>query len=517
MHRSVLAAVLAAGCLIPAAHAQLRVATWNISNYSGGRTTAIQTVVYGSFEGRSMSPDVIAAQEILSAAANTAFLAALNTAPGSPGDWAAAPFVDGADTDAGLYYRTSKATLIGNRTWTIAVGSSDPNNQPRNTYRYDLRPVGYAADSAAVSLYSVHMKAGNATTDNARRLVEAQRIRDNATGINTNGPGSAKPIPYQFMVLGDMNMQSSSQTSYQKFIASEANNLGRFFDPILTPGSWNNSVSFRFVHTQDPSGAGGMDDRHDQILIGAGLRDNAGLDYLGLPLPYSTSTWNDPNHSYRAWGNDGTSFDFNMRTIGNTMVGPVIAQAIIDCAPGGGHIPVFLDLLVPAKVASDAVLDFGILDLNDPAQLPLHVFNAANTLLWSTNGASALNYTLTATVGFSVATGPFADAPGGLGNLHDVTLDTSTPGLKLGTLTIASDDPDQPTRLVTLLAEVRQPAPACPPDFNGDGVVDFFDYDDFVACFEGSCTQGLDADFNRDGVVDFFDYDDFVLAYETGC
>jgi hypothetical protein len=55
----------------------------------------------------------------------------------------------------------------------------------------------------------------------------------------------------------------------------------------------------------------------------------------------------------------------------------------------------------------------------------------------------------------------------------------------------------------------------CPADFNGDGFLDFFDYDDFVLAFETG--GGLEADFNRDGFVDFFDYDDFVRAFETGC
>jgi len=57
----------------------------------------------------------------------------------------------------------------------------------------------------------------------------------------------------------------------------------------------------------------------------------------------------------------------------------------------------------------------------------------------------------------------------------------------------------------------------CPSaDFNADGFVDFFDYDDYVACFEGFGAPGCDADFNGDGFVDFFDYDDFVYAFE-GC
>jgi|GEM_PF-2039365 len=58
----------------------------------------------------------------------------------------------------------------------------------------------------------------------------------------------------------------------------------------------------------------------------------------------------------------------------------------------------------------------------------------------------------------------------------------------------------------------------CPADFNGDGFVDGFDYDDFVACFEGeACPIGKSADFNGDGFPDGFDYDDFVTAFEEGC
>ena len=62
------------------------------------------------------------------------------------------------------------------------------------------------------------------------------------------------------------------------------------------------------------------------------------------------------------------------------------------------------------------------------------------------------------------------------------------------------------------------PAPQCPADFNGDGFLDFFDYDDYVNCFEtGVCPPGKTADFNGDAFVDFFDYDDYVTAFETGC
>jgi hypothetical protein len=58
----------------------------------------------------------------------------------------------------------------------------------------------------------------------------------------------------------------------------------------------------------------------------------------------------------------------------------------------------------------------------------------------------------------------------------------------------------------------------CPADFNADGFLDFFDYDDFVACFEtGVCPPNASADFNEDGFADFFDYDAFVASFESGC
>jgi len=55
---------------------------------------------------------------------------------------------------------------------------------------------------------------------------------------------------------------------------------------------------------------------------------------------------------------------------------------------------------------------------------------------------------------------------------------------------------------------------SCAADFNDDGVVDFFDYLDFVAAFS---SNDWDADFNVDGVVDFFDYLDFVADFSSGC
>ena len=87
-----------------------------------------------------------------------------------------------------------------------------------------------------------------------------------------------------------------------------------------------------------------------------------------------------------------------------------------------------------------------------------------------------------------------------------------TPGPKSATLTITSDDPDQPTRLVMLIGDVLMPF--CAADFNHDGDVNFFDYLDFADAYSANDPS---ADFNHDGEINFFDYLDFVDAYSAGC
>ncbi len=82
----------------------------------------------------------------------------------------------------------------------------------------------------------------------------------------------------------------------------------------------------------------------------------------------------------------------------------------------------------------------------------------------------------------------------------------------------ASAIPGGPDAILSADAQWLSVAPCCTADFNADNFVDFFDFDDFVACFEGgACRPDLSADFNADGFVDFFDFDDFVRAFESGC
>ncbi|MCC5824214.1 MAG: hypothetical protein LAT64_12615 [Phycisphaerales bacterium] len=54
----------------------------------------------------------------------------------------------------------------------------------------------------------------------------------------------------------------------------------------------------------------------------------------------------------------------------------------------------------------------------------------------------------------------------------------------------------------------------CPADFNGDGLVNFFDVSAFIAAFNN---QDPAADINGDGLWNFFDVSAFITLFNAGC
>ncbi|HTQ09639.1 MAG TPA: dockerin type I domain-containing protein [Fimbriimonadaceae bacterium] len=325
----------------------IRVCTWNVSEFTGtDRLTDIQTVLFASGPVGAMEPDIVIAQEIQSPSAASAFVGALNAI--EPGQWAVTyGSLTGTDStsDSAIFYKPGRVTLYDAPFKVAPAGGT--SGQPRDSWRFDFTINGDANPNEVLAIYDSHMKAGSTSDDQSRRQIEAQHIRADSNALPSN---------FLFLFGADTNIQASTQTAYQTMVSAGTSTRGEFFDPISSPGTWNNNGSFRYIHTQDPIGEGGMDDRFDQILICSGLTGSTGTHYIGqYGTPYSTTTWNDPNQSYRCWGNDGTSFNTSLTVTGNQMVGPAIAQAIINAASPagttpGGHCPVFLDLHYDALI-----------------------------------------------------------------------------------------------------------------------------------------------------------------------
>ncbi len=401
--------------LAPAFPAQaLRVMSYNLLNYSGARDAEFRIVL------EETAPDVVVVQEILSQAAVGNFLGnVLNFL--EPGEWSAAVFTNGADTDNGLFYRTDRVDTLSH---------FDVETELRQIDEWRIRPAGYASPEAELRLYSVHLKASQGSQEEAQRLAEVTLMRARMETF---------PAGQNYVVLGDFNIYTSGEDPYQYMLSPAHGLAGVVQDPIGMPGSWHESPAFAAIHTQSPRTAsfgggatGGLDDRFDMLLRGPALGDDEGLDLLEA--------------SYTPFGNDG--LHFNIALIdppANQSVPQFVAQALHDASD---HLPVFADFQLPPIVVAAASLEFDIALVGAAVSRTLLVANGA--LL----PADELDYTLTAPSGFAAPGGPFAAEGGAPANAHLVGMDTGAAGVRSGNLAIASDDLDAPSKPVALTGEV---------------------------------------------------------------
>jgi endonuclease/exonuclease/phosphatase family metal-dependent hydrolase len=446
--RLVLFLAVSAALVQPAS--ALKVCTYNATNFPDGyaaRVDAFRTVM------DSINADVIVLQEVDSwQAANLFRDDILNYS--EPGKYRRMPFTNGPDTDNACFFKPAVLD-------SLDAGYLDTGVRYTNWYKF--RPDGYASSDAEFVILSTHLKAGSASSDQDERLEETTVIRNY---LNNFPSGS------NFMVAGDFNIQASSEASYQMLIGFLTDNDGRCKDPISTGGTWHDNYSLRYTHTQSPRvdggswTGGGMDDRFDFILVSYALDDDDGLDYV--------------TNTYVPFGNDGLRFNLDINNPPNQIVSAAVADALYDSAD---HIPVFLQLQLPAKIYAPTILDFDDYIVGTTAERSLTVQNAAGA------PASALQYSMTAPAGFGAPGGSFvlfADTQ----QDHTISMDTSTTGVRSGDLTISSNDLDTPDWDVALsgrVVEHANPSLAAPGvvlsdtvDFGSHGIGTFDDQSFFV-------------------------------------
>jgi hypothetical protein len=371
------------------------------------------------------------------------------------------------------------------------------NQQPRQTVRYGLRPIGYDS-SADLYVYNSHMKADDGSAEEARRLVEAKAIRTNYTTL---------PAGTHAIYAGDFNFYRSTDDAFEWLTMP---GTGQAHDPIDRVGSWNNSSSFADVHTQSPCNDstaicvgtnGGLDDRFDFQFVTAGLLDGEGLSYI--------------SGSYHAFGNNGSTFNqnINQRNASNqlintyqfTGVSSFSKAEILDALwSAADHLPVVADYQLPAVLQAVAADVPATLTVGQEFSLAVTVSNAANVL--AAIGADELDYSLTTS---GAVSGTFFDqfdlALGG-GNTHLVTLDTSAAGIKSGMITIASTSQAVQNGLVNIPVNFHVVPLPLSGDYNQNGVVDAADYLLWRDTLGQSVANGSDADGNGNGTIDEADY-----------
>jgi hypothetical protein len=162
-----------------------------------------------------------------------------------------------------------------------------------------------------------------------------------------------------------------------------------------------------------------MDDRFDVQLVTGEFLDGEGLSY-------------SPG-SYHVLGNNNTHQCCNFSISTGSGAAPAVLAALETASD---HLPVIADYQLPAILEADIGIVPESLAVGQLYELPVTVRNAANVL--SALGADELDY---AGITSGDLIGMFSGTGFALGgaNSHLVALDTSSPGLKSGIITVSSN------------------------------------------------------------------------------
>jgi len=282
----------------------VKIMTYNLLNYpdvdSAIRNPNFRKVI------RNSNPDILVVQEMTSLAGMNGFLSNVMNAYGNV--YSMGTFIDGTDTDNGIFFRTSKFSFISNTRIRTSL---------RDINEFKIVHINYPADT--LRIFSVHLKSSGGAVNENQRASEVDSLRKFTSTLPANS---------FYMVVGDFNIYGDYEPAYFK-LRQVTNGNGHFTDAISMTGSWN-QFQYRQYHTQSPrtrgfggGSTGGMDDRFDMILMSPGIFNAGRIAYVpGTMTPY---------------GNDGNHYNDSINRRPNTAVPDSVADAIHYASD---HIPV---------------------------------------------------------------------------------------------------------------------------------------------------------------------------------
>ncbi|OFX16389.1 MAG: hypothetical protein A2033_18590 [Bacteroidetes bacterium GWA2_31_9] len=220
-------------------------------------------------------------------------------------------------------------------------------------------------DNIYIICILAHLKAGSYQEDIDDRETMTNEINNWLTAnYNTSG---------NYFIMGDFNTYTSSEPGFQNLVANTNSNI-KFNDPINTPGDWNNSYTYRNIHTQsthaDDNGCaapGGMDDRFDFILMSNPVKDGS------LKVAYA-------NNTYKAYGQDGYHYNKSINDGANGVVSANISDALYTVSD---HLPVTMKIVMNPTVGVEKIISTSGLTFNytnplSSGNLDLNIVNNSN-------------------------------------------------------------------------------------------------------------------------------------------
>ena len=352
--------------------------TYNLLGYPG--TNSGTRNPYYKTTMTAVKPDVLVIQEVTSQIGIDGFLANV-LKPVSP-NYNKGAWLDGPDTDNGIFYDSTKFYFISN------------TRIPTELRDISLFQLKHRVTGDTLFIFSVHLKASTGATNEAQRGREVDAIRS-----VTN----SWPTGRNFLVCGDFNIYGSTEVAYQKLRAVTAGTQGHFIDPIVMTGTWNQS-QYAIHHTQSPrtrsfegGTTGGMDDRFDLILFSQAISDTGGIEFL--------------RNSYKAYGNDGTHYNDSINRPPNTAVGQTIANALHYASD---HLPVIAKFVF--KQSPTSVRDAELPDDFKVENAYPNPFNPVTTLGWTLPQAGEVNLYIYNALGQVVTSRDLGYTPSGRGS-----------------------------------------------------------------------------------------------------
>lgn len=302
-----------------------------------------------------------------------------------------------------LFYNSSKFSIVSEQNINHSVSSV------RKTKLIKLKYLSANPnDNIFIICIITHLKAGSYQSDIDDRATMTSEI-NNWLSSYYNTPGN-------YLIMGDFNTYTSTEPGFQNLVANTNSNI-KFNDPINTPGDWNNSYTYRNVHTQsthnDDNGCaapGGMDDRFDFILMSNPLKDGS------LKVAYA-------NNTYKAYGQDGYHYNKSINDGANGLVSASIADALYTVSD---HLPVTMQLVMNPvgieKVIASSGLTFNYTNPLSNDNLDLLVNNNNNYL-------GDINVEICSIIGQTVNSGKY-EITGGL-NKFSIDLSNVKSGIYL--------------------------------------------------------------------------------------
>lgn len=251
-----------------------------------------------------------------------------------------------------LVYNTTTLQLLASVPVDPPGGIDDlgsASGEYREVMRYELAPAGMTPTvTNEFYIYVSHYKSGTGSSNESKRNGEAKIIRNDEAN---NLPANARVL-----YVGDYNVTSNSEASYQTILSNAAPNgihQGQGIDPMYQSGgtivNWGTYTTDTNIIAMETESSTDLRYRDDLQVMTTNV-------YYGTTngLALVTNTYhvfgNNGRIPYYGSVNSGTNTALNNRLVTNGLVFISAAQLYLDLTTASDHLPVVADYTVPITV-----------------------------------------------------------------------------------------------------------------------------------------------------------------------